>query len=115
MKPFRGGLVLVILWAASVTALASPVFSVQPLSAPVLQGASFYLDVNVADVTDLYAFQFDLGFDPTILSAVAVAEGPFLSSGGSTFFLPGIIDNAAGTMPVQRRDHLDRPGNGRER
>jgi general secretion pathway protein D len=61
-------------------------------------GDTFIVDVNVADITDLYAFQFDLSFDPTLLSAVSVAEGAFLPSSGTTFFIPGTIDNVGGTI-----------------
>jgi len=35
-------------------------------------------------VSKLYAAQFDLQFNPTVLSAVSVTEGNFLRSGGVT-------------------------------
>jgi general secretion pathway protein D len=58
----------------------------------------FAVDVNVANVSDLFAFGFDIGFTPGTLSAVSVTEGSFLPGGGSTFFLPGTIDNTLGTI-----------------
>jgi hypothetical protein len=58
----------------------------------------FSVDVNVANISDLYAFQFDVGFTPGILSAISVTEGSFLAGGGSTLFLPGTIDNTLGTI-----------------
>lgn len=62
-------------------------------------GDSFALDVLVSDVTDLYGFQFDLGFDPTIVRVVEVGEGNFLASGGgTTSFVPGDIDNTLGLV-----------------
>jgi hypothetical protein len=61
-------------------------------------GDTFAVDVDVTGITDLYAFQFDLSFDPTLLSAVSVTEGDFLPSGGTTFFIPGTIDNVGGTV-----------------
>jgi hypothetical protein len=61
-------------------------------------GGTFEVDVKVTDITDLYAFQFDLTFDPTLLSAVSVTEGAFLPSGGTTFFIPGTIDNVGGDV-----------------
>jgi general secretion pathway protein D len=64
----------------------------------VSQGATFSVDVNISGATDLYAFQLDLSFDPSVLSATGVSEGSFLPSGGSTFFLPGTIDNVGGTI-----------------
>jgi hypothetical protein len=97
MKASRGWRI-VIFCAVSVTAHADPIFGVQPQITTVQQGDPFSLGVSIAGVSDLYAFQFDLGFDPAILSAVAVTEGPFLPSGGSTFFLPGTIDDGSGTI-----------------
>lgn len=61
-------------------------------------GDTFTVEFKVADITDLYAFQFDLSFDPTLLSAVSVSEGSFLLSGGMTFFVCGTIDNVGGTV-----------------
>ena len=57
----------------------------------------FTLPVSIADVSDLYAFQFDLAFDPAILQLLSISEGSFLPSGGSTIFFAGTIDNIAGT------------------
>ena len=55
------------------------------------------VDFTVSNVTDLYAFQFDVSFDPGVLSAQTVAEaGYFLSNGVS--FSPGSIDNTAGRI-----------------
>jgi len=56
------------------------------------------LGVDISAVSDLYAWQFDMTFDPTILNALSVTEGSFLDSGGSTFFLPGTIDNVGGSV-----------------
>jgi hypothetical protein len=61
-------------------------------------GEIFTIDVNVSGISDLYAFQFDLTFDPTRLFAVSVAEGGFLPSGGTTFFIPGTIDDVGGAV-----------------
>jgi general secretion pathway protein D len=78
--------------------LALPILTLQPPTSTVTAGQSFSLDVSIADVSDLFAFQFDIGFDPTVLSATGVDEGSFLSSGGATFFIPGFIDNGGGTV-----------------
>ena len=80
---------------------AAPAFAdlvVQPATTTVGLTQSFSLDIAITNVTDLYAFQFDLGFDPSVLSVTNVTEGPFLPSGGPTFFRPGIIDNVGGTV-----------------
>jgi adhesin HecA-like repeat protein len=72
--------------------------SVVPKPPAVSTGSSFPVDVNISGVTDLYDFQFDLSFNPAVLQATNVVEGAFLSTGGFTFFLPGTIDNTAGTI-----------------
>lgn len=66
--------------------------------ADVSQGSTFAVDVNISGVADLYAFQLDLDFDPSVLSLTSVSEGVFLPSGGSTFFIPGTIDNVGGSV-----------------
>ncbi len=67
-------------------------------SVPANVGDTFSLNLNVADAVDLTAWQFDLAYDPTLLQANLVTEGPFLSSAGSTLFVPGFIDNSAGLI-----------------
>jgi hypothetical protein len=61
-----------------------------------LPGNTFSLNVTASGVTDLYAFQFDIILDPTILFINSVVEGPFLSGTGN--FIGGFIDNGAGTL-----------------
>ncbi len=79
--------------------IADTVLTVVPTSSSVSTGDTFAVDVNIAQVTDLYDFEFDLTFNPAVLQATTtVIEGAFLSSGGSTFFIPGTIDNTAGTI-----------------
>jgi hypothetical protein len=76
---------------------ASTISIVGPAANPNI-GDTFEVDVNATGITDLYAFQFDLTFDPTILEADSVTEGAFLPSGGTTFFIPGTIDNVGGDI-----------------
>lgn len=77
---------------------AIPLISIQPLVSDQGVGAVFDINIDASSVTDLFAFQFDIGFDPAKLAAVGIAEGPLLAGGGSTFFIPGTIDNTAGTI-----------------
>ncbi len=72
--------------------------SVQPILFNTPQGQNFTLTVNATGISDLYGYQFDIGFNPSILSATSLTEGSLLPSGGSTSFIPGVIDNAAGTV-----------------
>jgi hypothetical protein len=73
-------------------------------AAPVLsmstQATATGLDLTVSaqDVTDLFAYQFTLNYDPALVAAVTAIEGSFLPSGGATFFSPGDIDNSAGAV-----------------
>jgi hypothetical protein len=67
-------------------------------SVPANVGDTFSLNLNVADAVDLTSWQFDLAYDPTLLQANLVTEGSFLSSAGSTLFVPGFIDNSAGLI-----------------
>jgi general secretion pathway protein D len=74
--------------ATLVAATAQPSYSV---------GDSVAVSVSVPDAANLYAFQFDLSFDPTVLSAQSVNEGGYFLSNGISFY-PGTIDNTGGTI-----------------
>ena len=87
-----------VLSFSALRASAVPVLSLQPSSQVVQPGQSFSLDVDISNAAELFSFQFDLAFDPNVLSATSITEGPFLPSGGSTFFIPGTIDNSGGTI-----------------
>jgi general secretion pathway protein D len=98
-KSLHGVLILGLFLGFSVLhAYAVPVLRIAPPKKTVQPNEHFSLDIAIADVTDLLSFQFDLAFDPSVLSATSITEGPFLPSGGSTFFVPGTIDNTAGTL-----------------
>jgi hypothetical protein len=65
-------------WAASLT--------VDPSSQTVFLGNMVSVDIDVSGVTDMYGWQFSLGYDGTMLSLLSVSAGPFLGTGGSTFW-----------------------------
>ena len=79
-------------------AAALPIVSVQPASGPVNPADSFSLNIDISNVQDLFGFQFDLFYDPALLSVSLIEEGSFLSSAGDTFFIPGLIDSITGTI-----------------
>ncbi|MCD6240861.1 hypothetical protein J7K27_04980 [Candidatus Bathyarchaeota archaeon] len=62
-------------------------------------GENFIIEVKVSDVTDLYGYEFHLRWNSTLLDCVEVSEGPFLKSGGSTFFTYK-INSTEGCMVV---------------
>ena len=78
----------------------------QPAAPTETVGQSFTLSINISGASDLYGYQFDLGFNSAILKATAVTEGAFLGTGGSTIFLPGTIDNVGGSITANA-DILD--------
>ena len=61
----------------------------------------FTVDISAfLEYYPLYGFTFDLQFDPSVLRAVSVREGPFLSRGGAdaTSFSTPTIDNKNGVI-----------------
>jgi len=59
-------------------------------------GQKFTVDVVIADVTNLYGWQINVTFNPSILNADRVAEGPFLKSANDTAWPKPVIDNTRG-------------------
>lgn len=90
--------IALVLCASGALALDASTVTVQPASPSVFQGDNVGLNLVMSGISDLYAYQLDVGFNPSVLSASSVTEGPFLSGGGGTFFFPGTIDNTAGTI-----------------
>jgi hypothetical protein len=91
----KAGLTVLGVWCAtSMPALGLPVFSLSGFEA----GGVAHVVVSASGATDLYGYQFSLNFNPALLHATTVSEGPFLASGGATFFSPGTTDNALGQV-----------------
>ena len=82
----------------TLAAIPAATLSIQPSSSTISVGQTANVSVNISNVSDLFAFQFDIGFNPAVLSAASVSEGPFLPSGGTTTFVPGTIDNVGGLI-----------------
>lgn len=78
-------------------------------SSVVSVGATFVVPIRVSGAVSLQSWQFDLGFDPSLLQANLVTEGPFLSVGGtsSTLFMPGVINNTSGVVSLVAASFLD--------
>jgi hypothetical protein len=64
----------------------SATVAVSPPSITASVGQDFIVDINISSVSDLYGWEFYLGWNSSLLSLVSVSEGPFLKSGGNTFF-----------------------------
>jgi hypothetical protein len=76
--------------------LASPILSSAPTISSVALGATIAVPIQISDVAGLFAYQFDASYDPAVLQLNSITEGTFLPSAGSTFFVPGYIDNTSG-------------------
>lgn len=88
---------VVFVWALSAASASAnailPRLTVTTASYTVNVTDTFYVNIDIEGVTDLYAYQFDFAFDSSILTFVSIAEGTFLSDGispgGGTFFIDG--------------------------
>ncbi|WP_445231823.1 cohesin domain-containing protein [Duganella rhizosphaerae] len=87
-----------LLAACCLQAAAGPILSILPSSPMVLPGQTFSATVAIENASDLFAYQFDLAFNPGLLRITNVTEGSFLPSVGPTVFFPGTIDNRAGQL-----------------
>jgi general secretion pathway protein D len=87
-------------WIAAVTVEACCAGTISTSSVPAVIGTPLTVDVLANGVFDLYAFQFDLSWNPALLRAESVGEGPFLPLAGSTIFDGGTIDNTSGRVTL---------------
>lgn len=91
-----GALALSLLQAGQ--AQAVPMVHLEAAPANPVVGSSFEIGLIGEDFLDLFAFNFSLSYDPTLIRAVSVDEGTLLPGAGSTFFIPGVIDDIAGIV-----------------
>jgi len=79
-----------IMACAAFPAGASTVLSVSPSSTVAQVGDVVTVAIQLSNVSDLYAWEFDLSYDDTVLDPTSGGvEGSFLPGGGGTFFLAG--------------------------
>jgi hypothetical protein len=98
------GLLGLALWLAPSQASATA-FTVD--SATVNVSDIFNINLNIVNAVSLTSWQFDLDYDHTILQANLVTEGSFLSSAGTTFFTPGVIDHTTGYISLVSTSFVD--------
>ncbi len=80
-------------------ALAAPTSVAVSAPSGVDPGEQFTINITVEPGASIAGVQFNLAFDPAVLTADSVAEGNLLSQGGAaTYFSSGTIDNVAGTV-----------------
>ncbi|MDP2008036.1 MAG: cohesin domain-containing protein [Rubrivivax sp.] len=97
-KQGLAALALATLAAAASAQTTEPVLTLVATPSPGVVGSPVLVEVALTGIADLYAYQFSLAFDPTLLQAVSVAEGAFLPVAGSTYFSAGSINNTAGSI-----------------
>lgn len=88
----------VLIFLASLAVLSVARAAPMSLSGPasVAQGTTFTVGIDIGLVSDLYAFQIDVSFLSSVLQLQGIGEGDFFQTGGG--FIPGVIDNAAGSI-----------------
>lgn len=92
----RAALLAALTAVGAAPALAAT-FSAVP-SAPLAMGGTVVIDFRVADIADLYAYQYSFRFDPTVLQVTGYGNGGFLESDGNGIIAGGVTDNAAGMV-----------------
>lgn len=73
---------------------AATTISVSPAVRTVALTQEFTLDVNITDVLDLAAYQFQVQFDGTVLEATACTDGGLFGAAG--FFFPCVLNASPG-------------------
>jgi hypothetical protein len=76
-----------------IASAASTTLAVNPLNSYVTIGHAVNVDINVTDVANLTSWQFTLYFLNAVLNCTGMTEGPFLQTGGGTFFGKIITNN----------------------
>jgi len=59
----------------------TPTLSINPSEVEVPEGNNFRVSINVTDVTDLWAWQANISFNPSQVNFTGATEGPFLRRG----------------------------------
>ncbi|ELX10129.1 hypothetical protein containing cohesin domain [Janthinobacterium sp. HH01] len=86
-----GAALLAAAFAAPSAYAADPALSIVATPSTGVVGSTIDLDIRIADVTDLYSYNFSLVFNPSYLQVTGASEGSFLGTGGgATDF--GVVD-----------------------
>lgn len=84
-------------WAAPALA-ADPQLTFVASPNPAQSGGTVDIGVLISGITDLYAYNFSITFDASLLQVTSIDTGSFLAAGGSTTGDTGTVDNSAGTI-----------------
>lgn len=94
---FLLGLLLASILPVYISYAASTTIAVNPQNIYVNIGATFSVDINITNVSNLASWQFKLYFLNSIVNCTGVTEGSFLNSVGGTFFNENVTNNFNGT------------------
>jgi len=92
MKKKNACMILVLFFSSStmflfitekVKAESSTVVYVNPPTVVAIPVENFTININVANVKNLYTYQFRLSWEPSLLNVTSVTEGPFLNAKGT--------------------------------
>ena len=104
-NPLRKGLAIFLMLALGLyfpglaSAAGTAIVSVSAPSQTIDQGEILLVSIVVDPNAAIAGMQFDLSFDPSLVSVDSVEEGDLLAQDGAiTYFDPGVIDNEAGTI-----------------
>jgi hypothetical protein len=82
-----------------VSAQATTFVSISEPNQRINSGEQFSVSVVIEPGTPIAGAQFDLDFNPSFVTVNSIEEGNLLTqNGASTYFVPGTIDNKAGTV-----------------
>ena len=101
MKELQKGILTILLVCSSLVAIAAadPTMGVSEQPAGIVMGETFTAEVTVDPAgAEIYAAQYDLRFDPTILEAIEQTQGTFLSQGGVETIVASIPDEINNTI-----------------
>jgi len=74
------------------------IVNVAPSSITVPLNQNFTIGIAITGVVDLYGWEFQLGWNTSLLAILDVSEGQFLKAGGTTYFASNV--NTAGNLIV---------------
>jgi hypothetical protein len=100
MKRFFLPLFLLVILAFPLSiagAQAQATLSINPSSVTLEAGQSANLSVRITDVSDLYAYDITLHYDPSVVEITSIENGSFLTGG---FTAAQILDKSAGTAQI---------------
>jgi hypothetical protein len=90
---------LTVLLPGIASAAGNAVVSVSAPAGALNPGGQFTIGISVVPNNAIAGMQFNLSFNPAIVTVNSIAEGNLLNQGGaSTYFSNGQINNAAGTI-----------------